>query len=358
MDRDGARARLVNLGLDHSTAGVEWRERIAFADAEIPPVLQRLVAPATGPLEQAAILSTCNRVEVYGVARRRGDEGRLRPFLAHYHGLDTTEVVARLHVHRGDQVAHRLAETAAGMHSLVLGEPQILGQIRRALDLALAAGTAGVELRRMFESAISAGRRVRSGTAIGRGSASVPHASVEFARRRLGTLDKTTVLLVGTGEMTELAAKQLVRHGAKEILVSGRSVCGANRFVERYDGRVVSPDGLEDALSECHLVISATSAPTPTVHVELLQRALARRDPASPPLLLIDLSVPRSIDPRAMGLDGVEGHAIDDLHGMAQDALMQRRAELPRAQLILEAEVTRFTRWLSRREALVPVEAT
>src|SRR5262249_50852382 len=160
-------------------------------------------------LDQAAILSTCNRVELYGVARSRPTEPELACFLARYHRLDTSQVASMLRVYRGDQVAHHLSATAAGMHSLALGEAQILGQIREALEHALTAGTAGAELRRLFESAIATGRRVRSETGIGRGAASVPYAGVEFARGRLGTLNQSTVLLIGTGDTAQLAAKQL-----------------------------------------------------------------------------------------------------------------------------------------------------
>ena len=144
-----SRAEFIALGLDHTTAGVELRERLAFADAEIPAALQRLTDPAAGLLDQAAILSTCNRIELYGVARRRPAEHRLTSFLAKYHGVETSQVANALHVYRDDRVAHHLAETTAGMRSLVLGEAQILGQTRKALEHALSAGTAGPELRRL-----------------------------------------------------------------------------------------------------------------------------------------------------------------------------------------------------------------
>src|SRR6201995_2709045 len=192
-----SRRQLVALGVDHTTAGIELRERLAFADAEVPAALRRFADPANGLLEQAAILSTCNRVELYGVSRSRLPECRLVSFLARSRGLDASRVATVLRVYRGDQVAHHLAATAAGMNSLVLGEAQIQGQVRKALAHALTAESAGAELRRLFESAIAAGRRVRSRTAIGRGATSVPYAGVEFARRRLGTLSQSTALLIG-----------------------------------------------------------------------------------------------------------------------------------------------------------------
>jgi len=346
-----SRLAFVAVGVDHTTAATQVRERLAFAPAEIPAALQRLTNPANPLLDQAAILSTCNRVELYGVSQTRPDEHELVSFLARYHGLDPSSVATMVHVFRDDQVAHRLAATAAGIQSLVLGEAQILGQVRRGLEQALTAGTAGTELRRLFESAIAAGRRVRAETAIGRGAASVPQASVDFAHRRLGTLSQSTVLLIGTGDMAELAAKQLVKRGAKRLLVLGRTPSHAVRLAGSYGGLLIAPEGLDDALAQSDLVISATAAPQPILHRDQLKLALGRRDAGAAPLLLLDLAVPRDVDPDAVGLPGVEVHTIDDLRGMVEHALMGRRAELPQASAVLEREMARFTAWLSRREA-------
>lgn len=346
------RLEFIAVGLDHTTAGIELRERLAFADEEIPVVLRRLTGPPNQLLDQAAILSTCNRVELYAVSQSRPDERKLASFLAHYHCLHTSELKRHLYVFRGDEVAHRLAATAAGMQSLVLGEAQIQGQVRTALQHALAAGTAGPELRRLFESALVSGRRVRSDTAIGRGVASVPRASVEFARQRLGTLDDSTVLLIGAGSMGELAAKQLVKREVGELLVLGRAEFRAKRLAERYHGRAITREELDEALALSDVVISSTGAPHRILHLDRIERALPRRSVGSRPLLLIDLAVPRDIDPAAIGLPGVELHTIDDLRAVIERALMQRRAELPDAHSILEREVARFIGWLRRREAL------
>jgi glutamyl-tRNA reductase len=341
----------VCIGLDHTTAGIELRERCAFPAAEIPTALQRLTDPAHGLLDQAAILSTCNRVELYGFARSRPAERRLASFLAESHAVGLTEVASALRVHRGDHVPQRLAATAAGMHSLVLGEAQIQGQIRQALELALRAGTAGAELRRMFESAIAAGRRVRSRTALGRGAASVPHAAVECARLRLGTLTEATVLVIGTGTMGELAAKHLVKREAKRLLFLGRTPARANLLAASYGGRAIPAGRLEDAVAQSDVVISATDAPRPILERDQLRRALARRGVRPAPLVVFDLSVPRVVDAAAAELPGVEAHTIDDLRRIVDRALLQRRAQLPAAEAILNSEVARFTDWMRRRAA-------
>jgi glutamyl-tRNA reductase len=342
---------LVAVGLDHTTAGIELRERVAFADAEIPAALAQLTDPADPLLEQAAIVSTCNRVELYGVAQSRRPRDELMSFLARYHGLEPRELKGAAYVHRGDEVAHHLAETAAGMHSLVLGEAQIQGQVRRALDHAIAAGTGGPELRRLFESAISAGRQARSRTALGRGVASLPQASVDLVRQRLGTLDGSTVLLIGAGAMGELAAKQLAHHGVRELVILGRNAARAQGLAERHGGRTVTSAGLVEAVAQSDAVISSTGAPHAIVHRDHVARALADRGGARvQPLLVIDLAVPRDVDPAVAGLAGVELYTVDDLRRVVDQTLMQRSGELPAAYSVVRTEVARFTRWLERRE--------
>jgi glutamyl-tRNA reductase len=351
----GVRAgvELVAIGLDHTTAGIELRERLAFADAEIPAALRHLANPAEAALEQAAILSTCSRVELYAVSRARPSRGQLTACLAGFHGLEPDELWRATYLHRGGEVAHLLAATAAGMRSLVLGEAQILGQVRTALELALGSGTAGPELRRLFESAIAAGRRVRSETALGRGVASIPQASVEFACRHLGNLTHATVLLIGAGNIGELAAKQLAKCGVGELLVLGRSQARAGRLADRYGGRAITSESLGEALARSDVIFSSTGAPRPILSRDELAPALARRGArVSRPLLVIDLAVPRDVDPAVAGLPGVELHTIDDLERVVQGALDRRRAELPAAYSILRGEVARFTRWLAAREAM------
>ena len=203
----------------------------------------------------------------------------------------------------------------------------------------------------MFESATAASRRARSQTAIGRGVTSVPHASVEFARGRLGTLSQSTVLLIGAGNTAELAAKQLVKRGVAQLLVLGRDQLRAKRLAARYGGQTVPSDRLVEALAGCDLVISSTDAPTPVLHRSQLEHALGLRARGSRPLVLIDLAVPRDVDQSVVGLAGVELHTIDDLRRVVDRALDRRLEELPVARAILGVEVARFTAWLRRREA-------
>jgi glutamyl-tRNA reductase len=346
--RAPSQLELLVVGLDHTTAGVDLREQVAFTGAEIGPALERLTGGVDPLLEQAAILSTCNRVELYGAARSRASRQELAALLARHRGIDPGTLMGALYVHRGDEAAHHLAATAAGMHSLVFGEAQIQGQVRTALEQALDAGSAGPELRRMFEAAIAAGRRVRSRTALGRGIASVPQASVELARERLGTLRHSTVLLIGAGTAAALAAKQVSKHGARGLLVLGRDVARAERLAQEHGGRVVTHDQLGDALQQSDVVISSTGAPNHVLHRDDVEHALADRGDS--PLLLIDLAMPRDIDPAVAELPHIELYTLDDLRRVVERALVRRRAELPAARAVLLAEVSRFTTWLRRRE--------
>ena len=343
------------MGLDHTTAPLELRERLAFTATDIPAALRGLVgkhAADAAPFEQAAIVSTCNRVEIYGVTRSRVGSDEIARFLSRHHGVEPSRVDDALYTHRGDEVAHHLAATTAGMHSLVVGEVQIQGQVRNALELAAAAGTVGPELRRLFEAAITAGRRVRARTAIGRGIASVPHAGVELVRQRLGTLEGATVLLVGAGMVSELAAKHLMARGAAELLVVGRDAARARGLAERHGGRALASGQLDDGLALADVVISSTGAPRPVLHRAQVERALTGRHPGrGPRMLLIDLAVPRDVDPGVIGLPGVDVYAIDDLEQVVGQTILRRSAELPAAHAIVRGEVTRFTRWLSSRQA-------
>ena len=346
-------AFLVVVGLDHTTAPIELRERLAFAAADIPAALRELAGEPDGSLlEQAAIVSTCNRVEIYGVARTRVGREDIGRFLALRRGVDRRSVTRALYAHCDDEVAHHIAAVTAGLHSLVLGEAQIQGQMRRALDLAVAAGTAGPELRRLFEAAISAGRRVRARTALGRGVASVPQAGVELVRQRLGTLEGATVLLLGAGTVGELAAKHLRARGGRELIVIGRDAARAERLAERHGGRTLPAVRLTDGLALADVVVSSTGSPQPVLRREHIEAALTRRaGGGAERMLLLDLALPRDVDDGVRGLPGVELYRIDDLEQVVVQTIARRSADLPAAYAILRREVAHFTAWLAGRRA-------
>jgi glutamyl-tRNA reductase len=352
---------LLLIGLDHTTAPSELRERLSFTPDAIAAALPQLVGPAHGRgFQQAAILSTCSRVEVYCVTRDPDARAELIRFLSAYQGIDPQVLTGSLYERHGNSVARHLAATAAGMHSLVLGEAQIQGQVREALALAARAGTSGPELRRLFEAAVTAGRRVRTETALGRGIASVSHAAVELVRQRLGELHGRAVLVIGAGAVGELAAKHLRAHGA-QLVVMSRDPTRARMVAARHGGTALTFSSLTEGLAAAEVVISSTGAPGTVLDVSDIKRALrvrAGRNGGQPSgLLLVDLAMPHDVARGVGVLPGVQLCRIDDIREITGRTLVRRAAELPAAQRTVEREVARFTRWLEARHAIA-VEAT
>jgi len=353
---------LFLAGLDHTTAPVEIRERLAFSTTDIPAALMRLTTQRGGRmplLSEAAILSTCNRVEVYGVAADEGTAAAVTRFLAEFHGLDEKHFVHALFFYSGDTVARHMCATASGLRSLVLGEAQIQGQVRTAYEQAQLAGSVGPVLHRLFQHALSAGKRARTETSLGQGAASVSQAGVELARHRLGELSGRHVLLVGSGEVSELAAQNLCANGADRLMVINRTVARARELADRYGGEAYSFDDMPEVMARADIVISSTAAPVPIIYRHHVADALAAKAHAhvaggSPPpaMLLIDLAVPRDISPDVGGLPGVHLCTVDDLQEVVRTTLHHRANEAERAEQIADVEVEAFLGWLRTQDAV------
>ncbi|NTW03351.1 MAG: glutamyl-tRNA reductase, partial [Oscillochloris sp.] len=351
---------LLLAGLDHTTAPVEIRERLAFNATDIPAALMQLTMPrGQRPplLSEAVILSTCNRVEVYGVVSDSSTAQCLASFLAEFHGLDEKHFVHTLFFHNGEKVAQHLCATSAGLRSLVLGEAQIQGQVRTAYELAQQAGSCGPVLHRLFQHALTAGKRVRHETALGQGAASVSQAGVELARQRLGQLQGRSVLLVGGGEVSELAAQNLLANGADRLMIVNRTLARGRELAERYGAEALAFDDLPVALARADIVISSTSAPVPIIYRQHVLDAMhakqrARHDGAPPSMLLIDLAVPRDIASDVGQLHGVHVCTVDDLQEVVRATLDQRASLATLAEQIAQSEVESFMGWLRSQEAV------
>lgn len=351
---------LFLAGLDHTTAPVEIRERLAFSATDIPAALMRLTMPHGGRplLREAAILSTCNRVEVYGVASDEGTAQAITNFLAEFHGLEEKHFVHALFFYSGDTVARHLCATASGLRSLVLGEAQIQGQVRTAYEQAQVAGSVGPILHRLFQHALAAGKRARSETGLGQGAASVSQAGVELARHRLGELKGRNVLLVGSGEVSELAAQNLRANGADRLMVINRTVARARELADRYDGEAYSFDDLPEVMARADIVISSTAAPVPILYRQHIADALAAKSRARsvgggpPTMLLIDLAVPRDIAPEVATLPGVHVCTVDDLQEVVRTTLDLRAHEAEAAERFADEEVEAFLAWLRTQDAV------
>jgi glutamyl-tRNA reductase len=346
---------LMGVGLSHRTAPLAVRERLALPPIKAAELLRAL--RATGAVDEAVVLSTCNRTELYFVSGddpAAAERAALRA-LARCAGMASAALRPLLTTLRGPAVARHLFAVAAGLESMVLGEAEILGQLRRAHDLSRAAGACGPLLDRLVRDALGAGRRVRSSTAIGRSGVSVSSAAVELAREALGGLADRRVLLVGAGQSSEVTAKVLRSHGVRGLRVANRDHDRAVALAGR-DGTVVRFDQLEAQLADVDLVIAATACPHAVIGGEAVQRAVERRA-SGRPLVLVDLAVPRDIDAAVRGLPGVTLLDLDDVQLRVARNRAARRGELGPARAVLAGEVERFERWRAAREAAPTVAA-
>jgi glutamyl-tRNA reductase len=341
--------RLFVAGMNHRTAPVAMREQLALEEEKIREILADL--SGRGLLQEVMILSTCNRVEVYGVAAVPG-EARSQAFsqLGSHRGVAWRELEPLLYTATGDEAALHAFRVAASLDSMVLGEPQILGQVKDAFALAQSAGTAGPVLHALMSQAFSAAKRVRSETLVGRLAVSISYAAVELARRIFEGLEGKAVLLVGAGEMSELAARHLIDHGALPIYVANRTWSRAEELARGLGGVPVPFDQLEATLARVDIVITSTAASEPVVTAAQVRAALhARR---GRPLFFIDIAVPRNVEPAVNDLEGAFCYDIDDLRAVVESNLKERQREAQRAQALLEREVDKFVGRLQQLEVV------
>src|SRR4051794_37530121 len=343
---------LLGVGLSHRTAPLALRERIALGADAAGALLRALID--SGAADEAVALSTCNRTEVYVVGAAAALEDAAVRALARHAGMSNEALRSHVAVLREHEVADHLFAVAGGLESMVLGEAEILGQLRRAHELSRAVGACGPIVDRLLRDALTAGRRTRSETGIARCGVSVSSAAVELARDALGSLADRRVLLVGAGKSSEVTAKVLRSHGVRVLSVANR---GRERAAALAgpDGDAVPFDRLADQLAEADLVLAATACPQVVIGRGAVARAMTRR--GGRPLVLVDLAVPRDVDPAVRGMPGVTLLDLDDVQRRAARNLRSREADLGRAREILAAEVERFERWRAGRAAAPTVAA-
>jgi glutamyl-tRNA reductase len=343
-------SELFVVGISWRTAPVAVREKLAFREEELADTLQAMTREL--PVAEALLVSTCNRVEVYGVARPGADPtGPVRAFLAHNRGLADGEVADVLYDHRGSAAVRHVFSVASALDSLVLGEAQILGQLKDAYAVAGAAGTSGPVLGRCLERAFGVAKRVRTETTIARGAANVSTVAVDLAKRVFGNLEGKSVLVVGAGKMSTLAARHLYTSGATHIVVTNRSPEKAERLAAEIDGIAKPWEDLERLLTEADVVISSTGARQPILTKPLFKRVTKARRWRQ--LVVIDIAVPRDAEPAISELDGVYVFDIDDLEKVVAANLAERAKAGEHAGKIVEHEVGQFEHWL-RSQGVVP----
>jgi glutamyl-tRNA reductase len=345
---------LLLVGLSHRTAPVELRERVDF-QGRLEPALRALAA--RGSALEAVVLSTCNRAELYAacedVAAARAD---LATFVAEFHGVDRSAVAPHVYDLEDLDAARHLFRVSAGLDSLVVGEPQILGQVKEAHTAATDVQTVGPVLNRLFHSCFAVGKRVRSETGLGSGAVSVGYAAVALARKIFGDLKGRTVLVIGAGEMGKLTALHLKSQGVQHVTIVSRTLAHAARTAVAIGGASAAPwEELDALLAASDIVITATGAATPILtkaHVEAVVRP-----PRNRPLFIIDIAVPRDVDPAAGELEQVFLYNIDDLQATVRDNLARRVNEIDRAEAIVSEEVGKFGAWFKSRGVIPTVVA-
>jgi glutamyl-tRNA reductase len=341
---------ILSLGLNHTSAPVHLRERLAFNEDQLRASLSRLFCGhITTSLAELIILSTCNRIEMYAASNQL-TYTELEAFLSDARGVPLHELHPYLYRFEDVDAARHLFDVAAGLDSLVIGEPQILGQITRALELARGQNAAGPTLNRLFQAAIHAGKRARTETAISRNPASVSSLAASVAEKTLGHIKTASVAVLGAGEMAELTVEALRKRGVEKIRVVNRTLERARALADRWGAESTTFESLYEALREADILVSSTGAPHLVVSAQMVEDAMRSRPDRS--LVLIDIAVPRDIDPDAAAIPHVKLFDIDGLNAQLEDSLTRRLDQVPHVRQILGEELSEFEGYLKSMEML------
>ena len=335
------------LGINHHTAPLEVREKIAFPAERHAAVLAELAAQAG--VAEVVLVSTCNRTEVYVDA---ADAAAVRAWLLAEAQRSGTSLESLLYLHAGDEAVRHAFRVASGLDSMVLGEPQILGQVKEAVRAAEAAGTLGSLLHKLFQQTFAVAKRVRSETSVGAQSISMASAALKLSQNLFGDLSQRRVLLVGVGEMVELAATYFAAQRPAAIVVANRTLERGEAFAQRFAGEAIALAEVPDRLSTFDIVVTGTASPEPILHKAHFKQALKAR--RHRPMFAVDFAVPRDIEPEAAELEDLFLYSIDDLGKIVQEGTEQRKAAATEAETIIASQVGAFRAWQATRAA-VPV---
>jgi glutamyl-tRNA reductase len=344
---------LFLLGVSHRTAPVDLREKLDFSSRDVGAAVEALAARSSAA--ESVVLSTCNRSEIY-VASSTLDTARedIVRFLSEYHQLPAETFTPHLFSLSEAEVAGHLFRVAAGLDSLVVGEPQILGQVKDAFQAAAERRCTGPVLRKLFDWSFNVGKRVRSETALGEGAVSISFAAVQLARKIFGRLDGRRVLVVGAGEISTLTAQHLRAHGVAEVVITSRTAAHAQALATEVGGHWVPWEGLAGALASADIIVTATGSQRPIISRAQVEASIRRR---RDPLFIIDVAVPRDVEASVSEIEQVFLYNVDDLQTVVQENLSKRTAEIERAEAIVGEELRRFLAWQKSRGAIQTVVA-
>lgn len=333
---------LCAVGLNHISAPLDVRERLVFPVETLQQAL--LTLTATPGVHEAAVVSTCNRTEIYAVLESAADVEQVVRWLATSHQVDETWLRQYLYLHHGRDVVRHLLRVTPGLDSLVMGEPQIGGQTKAAYMEAVSAGTVGLILDRLFQHAFTVSKRIRTETGIGANPVSVAFAAVTLARQIFGALDQSTALLVGAGETIELTARHLHQQGVRRFVVANRTRERAEELANRYGGEAIDLGALPAALEKADIVVASTASPLPLLGKGSVERAVKKR--RHRPIFMVDIAVPRDIEPEVSELNDVYLYTVDDLRQVIEDNLRSRHHAAEEAEEIIDLQADRFMTWM------------
>lgn len=345
---------LLAFGINHKTAPIDIRERVAFEPGRLTDALKDLVSSAK--IQEAAIVSTCNRTELYcDFGQDKQDNAIIVDWFREYHKLEKREIEPYLFLHPDQEAVRHMLRVASGLDSLILGEPQILGQIKDAYTTAMKAGTMGGLLDRLFQHTFSVAKQVRTDTAIGASAVSVAFASVSLARQIFDEFENRTALLIGAGETIELAARHLQQSGIGRMIIANRTVENAHSLAQEMGAYAISLPEISDHLAEADIIISSTASPLPILGKGAVESALKKRKHR--PMLMVDIAVPRDIEAEVSNLDDVYLYTVDDLQDIIQEGLKSRQEAAQQAEEIIDTEVSHFMHWLQSLNAVSTIRA-
>ncbi|WP_109400525.1 glutamyl-tRNA reductase [Proteus sp. TJ1640] len=340
---------LLALGINHKTAPVALREKVSFSPDTMGDALNNLLQQPA--VRGGVVLSTCNRTELYlSMEDKENSHEQLIRWLCQYHQIEPNELKSSVYWHQDNQAVSHLMRVASGLDSLVLGEPQILGQVKKAFADSQNYDSLSSELERLFQKSFSVAKRVRTETQIGANAVSVAFAACTLARQIFESLSSLTILLVGAGETIELVARHLREHQVKKIIIANRTKERAQRLANEVDADVITLSEIDECLSQADIVISSTASPLPIIGKGMVERALKKR--RNQPMLLVDIAVPRDIEQDVEKLNNVYLYSVDDLEAIIQHNREQRQAAAIQAEHIVQQESGQFMDWLRAQGAV------
>jgi glutamyl-tRNA reductase len=345
---------IVIVGLNHDTAVIDVREKVAFDGEKLGRAVDAL--KKSPGIRENIILSTCNRVEIYAntVDNEKGAES-IKKFIADFHEIPRDALEKSLYVYSGRKALRHIFRVASSLDSMMVGEPQILGQLKDSFDFALKKKSTSVLLNKLMKKSISVAKRVRTETKIGESAVSISFAAVELAKKIFEDLSTKTFMLIGAGEMAELAARHLINNGVKDVLVTNRTFERAEELASEFNGKAVSFDAFIQELVHTDIVICSTGAPNHILKQEQIHKIMKQRK--NRPVFIIDISVPRNIDPAINKIDNIYLYDIDDLQGIVSTNIEERGREAEKAEKIVDEEIESFLKWLASLSAVPTIVA-